>query len=38
MEARQHVEFTGVELAGGVELITPVQKTTAGLHTVWVRG
>jgi hypothetical protein len=38
MEARQHVEFTGVELVDGVELATPVEKTAAGLHTVWVRG
>jgi hypothetical protein len=34
MEARQHVEFIGVELAGGVEIITLVGKVTMDLHTV----
>jgi hypothetical protein len=31
MEACWHVEFTGVELTGGVELATPVEKATTGL-------
>jgi hypothetical protein len=30
MEARWHVELTGVELTGGTELAAPVEKTTAG--------
>jgi hypothetical protein len=30
METRRHVEFTGVELAGGAELAAPVEKTAAG--------
>ena len=44
MEARLHVEFTGVELTRGVEIAAPVekvvvgvvQKAAGGLHTVWV--
>jgi hypothetical protein len=30
IEARQCVEFTGVELADGTELAAPVKKATAG--------
>jgi hypothetical protein len=30
MEASWHVDFTNVELAGGMELATPVEKTTVG--------
>ena len=30
MEARWHVEFTGVELVGGAELAAPVEKATTG--------
>jgi hypothetical protein len=31
MEDRRRVEFTGVELVGGAELATPVEKAVAGL-------
>ena len=31
MEARRHVEFTGVELTRGVEIAAPVEKTATGL-------
>jgi hypothetical protein len=30
METRRYVEFTGVELAGGVELAALVEKAVAG--------
>jgi hypothetical protein len=30
METRRHVEFTGVELAGGVELAALVEKAVVG--------
>jgi hypothetical protein len=29
MEARRHVEFTGVDLVSGVEFAAPVEKATA---------
>jgi hypothetical protein len=43
IEASRHVEFTGVEHAGGTEIATPVEKaaaglvekTATGLHTMW---
>ena len=36
MEACRRVEFTGVELAGGMEIDAPIEKGATSLHTMRV--